>query len=78
LSVPKIDWYADGDDQPRWQPRPRRDRMQRDPRIRRASFDGIIAAAAQAPFVPNLAARRPLHLIWGTPIRTRELPGEDV
>jgi hypothetical protein len=66
--VPKIDWFDDRDDQPRWEPRPRRDRTARDPRERRVRLDQIIAmAAAAAPGAADLPTRRPLHLIWGEP-----------
>jgi hypothetical protein len=65
--VPKIDWFDDNDDQPRWQPRARRERWPRDLRERRARLDQIIALAAQPPLTPEPPTRRPLHLIWGVP-----------
>jgi hypothetical protein len=67
--VPKIDWLDDGDNLPRWQPRPRRERWPRDLRDRRARLDQIIALAASPPLVPDPPVKRPLHLIWGVPIR---------
>jgi hypothetical protein len=67
--VPKIDWFDNTDDQPRWEPRARRDRLPRDVRERRARLDQIIALASSSPLVPDLPTRRPLHLIWGVPIR---------
>jgi len=68
--VPKIDWFDDSDDQPRWEPRPRRERTARDPRERRVRLEQIIALAAVATSsAPDLATRRPLHLIWGEPPR---------
>jgi hypothetical protein len=63
--VPKIDWFDDSDDQPRWEPRPRRERTARDPRERRVRLEQIIALAAVSRSIPDLPARRPLHLIWG-------------
>jgi len=67
--VPKIDWFDDSDDQPRWEPRPRRERTARDPRERRVRLEQIIAlAAVSASSTPDLATRRPLHLIWGEPL----------
>jgi len=67
--VPKIDWFDDSDDQPRWEPRPRRERTTRDPRDRRVRLEQIIALAATAPALPDHPVRRPLHLIWGEPLR---------
>ena len=67
--MPKIDWLDDRYDLPRWQPRPRRDRWPRDLRDRRARLDQIIALAASPPLVPEPPIKRPLHLIWGVPIR---------
>ena len=67
--VPKIDWLDDGADLPRWQPRPRRERWPRDLRDRRARLDQIIALAASPPLASEPPVRRPLHLIWGVPIR---------
>jgi len=66
--VPKIDWFDNTDDQPRWEPRARRDRLPRDVRERRARLDQIIAMSS-SPLVPDEATRRPLHLIWGVPVR---------
>ena len=69
--VPKIDWsYDNGDDQPRWEPRPRRARAARDPHERRVRLEQIIALAATPPSsLPDAPTRKPLHLIWGTPTR---------
>jgi hypothetical protein len=67
--VPKIDWFDNTDDQPRWEPRPRRDRAPRDGRDRRARLEQIIAMAALPPAVSEPPIKRPLHLIWGAPIR---------
>jgi hypothetical protein len=67
--VPKIDWFDNTDDQPRWEPRARRERLPRDLRERRARLDQIIAMASSPPLVPDVATRRPLHLIWGVPMR---------
>jgi hypothetical protein len=67
--VPKIDWFDNLDDQPRWEPRIRRDRFRRDARDRRTRIEQIIAMAALPPLVQEPAVRRPLHLIWGTPVR---------
>jgi hypothetical protein len=70
--VPKIDWFSDnGDDQPHWEPRPRRERAARDPRDRRARLEQIIAAASLPPSISmsNVPLKRPLHLIWGVPVR---------
>jgi len=74
--VPKIDWLDSEDDQPRWEPRARRERLPRDVRERRARLDQIIALAASPPLIPDLATRRPLHLIWGTPIRRPAVDAE--
>jgi hypothetical protein len=65
--VPKIDWFDKSDDQPRWEPRPRRERTARDPRDRRLRLEQIIAMAASSPALPDHPVRRPLHLIWGEP-----------
>ena len=67
--MPKIDWFDDSDDQPRWEPRPRRERIARDPRERRVRLEQIIALAAVSRGVPDVPTRRPLHLIWGEPLR---------
>jgi hypothetical protein len=67
--VPKIDWFDDNDDQPRWEPRPRRERTTRDPRERRVRLEQIIALAAVSRSDLELPVRRPLHLIWGEPSR---------
>jgi hypothetical protein len=69
--VPKIDWFDSLDDQPRWEPRARRDRFRRDPRDRRTRLEQIIAMAASfpPPVVQEPPVRRPLHLIWGVPVR---------
>jgi hypothetical protein len=73
--VPKIDWFDSLDDQPRWEPRIRRDRSRRDPRDRRARLEQIIAMTASLPpATQELSVRRPLHMIWGTPVRES---GED-
>jgi hypothetical protein len=64
--VPKIDWFDNFDDQPRWEPRIRRDRFRRD---RRTRLEQIIAMASLPPVVSEPAVRRPLHLIWGVPAR---------
>jgi len=68
--MPKIDWFDNTDDQPRWEPRARRERLPRDVRERRARLDQIIAMASSPPLVPDVATRRPLHLIWGLPMRS--------
>jgi hypothetical protein len=65
--VPKIDWVGDSDDQPRWEPRLKRDRLPRGTRDRRVRLDQIIAVASLPPPSVDLPAKRPLHLIWGTP-----------
>jgi hypothetical protein len=71
--VPKIDWFDNTDDLPRWEPRPRRERQARDARDRRARLEQIIAVTSlPSPSAADLPARRPLHLIWGTPTRTAE------
>jgi hypothetical protein len=67
--VPKIDWFDSFDDQPRWEPRIRRDRFRRDPRDRRTRLEQIIAMTALPPLTQEQPVRRPLHLIWGAPIR---------
>jgi hypothetical protein len=68
--VPKIDWFDNFDDQPRWEPRARRDRLHRDPRDRRTRLEQIIAMASfPPPTVQEPPVRRPLHLIWGAPVR---------
>jgi hypothetical protein len=67
--VPKIDWFDSFDDQARWEPRIRRDRFRRDPHDRRTRLEQIIAMAALPPMVQQSAVRRPLHLIWGAPVR---------
>jgi hypothetical protein len=73
--VPKIDWFDDNDDQPRWEPRPRRDRLMRDLRGRRARLQQIIAVTASLPpTTADLPVRRPLHLIWGAPQREESSP----
>jgi hypothetical protein len=68
--VPKIDWFDDtNDDQPRWEPRLRRERGMRDLKGRRARLQQIIAMASIPPLVADAQVRRPLHLIWGPPSR---------
>jgi len=67
--VPKIDWFDNFDDQPRWEPRIRRDRFRRDPRDRRTRLEQIIAMTSLPPVTQDPPVRRPLHLIWGTPVR---------
>jgi hypothetical protein len=67
--VPKIDWFDNTDDQPRWEPRPRRERLPRDVRARRARLDQIIALTAATTIAADVPTRRPLHLIWGPPLR---------
>jgi hypothetical protein len=67
--VPKIDWFDSFDDQPRWEPRIRRDRFRRDPRDRRSRLEQLIAMTQLPPVTQELPARRPLHLIWGAPVR---------
>ena len=68
--VPKIDWFDSFDDQPRWEPRVRRDRLRRDPRDRRTRLEQIIAMASLPPVVQDPpTVKRPLHLIWGPPVR---------
>ena len=72
MRVPKIDWFDNFDDQARWEPRIRRDRFRRDPRDRRTRLEQIIAMASLPPATqPEPPARRPLHLIWGAPVRDR-------
>jgi len=66
--VPKIDWFDDRDDQPRWEPRLRRERTGRDTRDRRVRLEQIIALASASPALPDHLVRRPLHLIWGEPL----------
>jgi len=70
--VPKIDWVDDNnnENQPRWEPRPRRERAARETRDRRARLEQIIAMAAVPPVLPEPPLRRPLHLIWGPPTKT--------
>jgi hypothetical protein len=72
--VPKIDWFDDNDDQPRWEPRLRRDRAQRDARERRARLFQMGILLPPPPVVPDVPIRRPLHLIWGPPARTPREP----
>jgi hypothetical protein len=67
--VPKIDWLDSFDDQPRWAPRVRRDRLQRDARERRTRLEQIIAMASLPPAEKEPPIKRPLHLIWGAPLR---------
>ncbi|MBV9578350.1 MAG: hypothetical protein JO057_07160 [Chloroflexi bacterium] len=67
--MPKIDWFDSFDDQPRWEPRIRRDRFRRDPRDRRARLEQILAMTSLPPVTQDPPVRRPLHLIWGTPVR---------
>jgi len=67
--VPKIEWFDTFDDQPRWEPRIRRDRFRRDPRDRRTRLEQIIAMAGLPPVAQEPPAHRPLHLIWGAPVR---------
>jgi hypothetical protein len=66
--VPKIDWIDDGDDQPRSEPRPRRERLKGEALDRRTRFQLAIAVAASPPYVADLPVKLPLHLIWGAPI----------
>ena len=67
--MPKIDWFDAFDDQPRWEPRTHRDRFRRDPRDRRTRLEQIIAMSSLPPLVREPPVKRPLHLIWGPPIR---------
>jgi hypothetical protein len=67
--MPKIDWFDDAE-QPRWEPRPRRERLSREQRLRRARLEQLIAITANPPLVEP-PGRQPLHLIWGTPVRPR-------
>jgi hypothetical protein len=69
--VPKIDWFESFDDQPRWEPRVRRDRFRRDPRDRRTRLEQIIAMTSLPPVTQDPPVRRPLHLIWGAPVRPK-------
>jgi hypothetical protein len=66
--MPKIDWVQDNDNQPRWEPRTRRERTSREARDRRARLEQIIAIASGAPPTPEQPIKRPLHLIWGAPV----------
>jgi hypothetical protein len=66
--VPKIDWFDNSDNQPRWEPRPRRERATRELRDRRTRLEQIIAMAAMPPALPEPPIKRPLHLIWGPPV----------
>ena len=70
--MPKIDWFQDNDNQPRWEPRPRRERAAREARDRRARLEQIIAMAAGPPPLPEPPIKRPLHLIWGVPVARPE------
>jgi hypothetical protein len=68
--VPKIDWFDNSDEPPRWEPRPRRERLGREPRDRRARLEQIMAMAAlPPPSSADLPVKPPLHLIWGRPVR---------
>jgi hypothetical protein len=67
--VPKIDWFDNFDDQPRWEPRIRRDRFRRDPHDRRSRLEQLIAMTQLPPVTQEPPERRPLHLIWGAPVR---------
>ena len=67
--MPKIDWFDNFDDQPRWEPRIRRDRFRRDPHDRRSRLEQLIAMTQLPPVTQEPPARRPLHLIWGAPVR---------
>ena len=67
--MPKIDWFDAFDDQPRWEPRIRRDRLRREARDRRTRLEQIIAMASLPPLVQEPPIKRPLHLIWGQPLR---------
>ena len=67
--MPKIDWFEPYEDEPRWEPRIRRDRLRRDPRDRRTRLEQIIAMASLPPVVQYAPVKRPLHLIWGSPAR---------
>ncbi|HEY2592595.1 MAG TPA: hypothetical protein VGK33_01700 [Chloroflexota bacterium] len=69
--MPKIDWFDSFDDQPRWEPRVRRDRFRRDPRDRRTRLEQIIAMTSLPPVTQDPPVRRPLHLIWGAPVRPK-------
>ena len=40
--MPKIDWVQDNDNQPRWEPRQRRERTSREARDRRARLEGFV------------------------------------
>jgi hypothetical protein len=66
--VPKIDWFDTSDNQPHWEPRPRRERASRELRDRRTRLEQIIAMAATPPALPEPPIKRPLHLIWGAPV----------
>jgi hypothetical protein len=73
--VPKIDWFDNSDDLPRWEPRPRRERLARETRDRRTRLEQIIALASlPPPSSVDLPVKPPLHLIWGAPVRR---PAED-
>jgi hypothetical protein len=74
--VPKIDWLDDDEDQRRWEPRLRRERLPRGPRERRARLEQIVALAATPPLHDAGPTRQPLHLIWGVPVRRPANPGE--
>ena len=67
--MPKIDWFDPYEDESRWEPRIRRDRLRRDPRDRRTRLEQIIAMASLPPVVQDAPVKRPLHLIWGPPVR---------
>jgi len=67
--VPKIDWFDNFDDQPHWEPRIRRDRVRRDPHDRRSRLEQLIAMTQPPSVTQEPSARRPLHLIWGAPVR---------
>ena len=67
--MPKIEWSDAYDDQPRWEPHMRRERLRRDPRERRSRLEQIIALASWPPVVQEPPIKRPLHLIWGVPVR---------
>jgi hypothetical protein len=74
--VPKIDWLDDDEDQRRWEPRVRRERLPHGVRERRARLEQIIALAAATPVRDAGPTRQPLHLIWGVPVRGPASAGE--
>ena len=69
-----MDWFDADDDEPRWERRPRRDHVRHELRDRRLRIEQIIAMASLPPAVHDAPVRRPLHLIWGPPVRST--PGD--